>query len=302
MSGELIALLAAVCFAVANVTLTRGAPRGAADSGVFLSLLLTTTIAGVCWVATGGMQAGATQTTLKGWLWLAAAGVFTSFIGRVFLFSSIQQLGAMRASALKRLNPFFAVLLGVLVLGDAISGGMALGMTLILVSFIVLARDAFVRDPAPVGGALQHLLNLGYLYAPVSALGYAIGYLCRKLGLNETPDPYFGAMVGSLVGVLIFAMVATVNANYRSAIRTTLTTFNKWLYLAGVMSSFGQIAYFAALTHTSISRVALVVSLEVFVTMFLATYVVRQSSDRISVVVVLAATLGVAGTALVIFG
>ncbi len=299
MHGELLALLTALCFAIANVTVTRGAAKGAADNGVFLSLLLTAGISAICWLVSGA-HSGFVSTTPKGWLWLAAAGVFTSFIGRVFLFSSIQQLGAMRASALKRLNPLFAVLLGVIVLNDAISGGMAIGMSLIALSFVILARDAFTRDPAPAGGALKHLMNLGYLYAPVSALGYAIGYLFRKMGLNETPDPFFGAMIGSLVGAAVYALVAVFNPNYRAGIRGTFTTFNKWLYIAGVMSSFGQITYFVALNHSTISRVALIASLEIFITMFLATYVMKKSSETLGRPLMLAALLGVAGTVLVI--
>jgi drug/metabolite transporter (DMT)-like permease len=299
MQGELLALLTALCFAIANVTVTRGAAKGAADNGVFLSLLLTAAISAVCWLVSGA-RSGFVETTAKGWLWLAAAGVFTSFIGRVFLFSSIQQLGAMRASALKRLNPLFAVILGVIVLHDAISGTMAAGMALIALSFVILARDAFQRDPAPRGGAFRRLMNLGYLYAPVSALGYAIGYLFRKMGLNETPDPFFGAMIGSLVGAGVYVLVALFHTGYRAAIRSTFTTFNKWLFLAGVMSSFGQITYFVALNHSTISRVALIASLEIFITMFLAAFVMKKSAEPMGKPLFFAALLGVAGTMLVI--
>ena len=61
-------------------------------------------------------------------LWFAGAGVFTAFVGRVFFYSSVEKLGAMRSSALKRLSPLFAVLLGVLVLGETLTGG-AMGGT-----------------------------------------------------------------------------------------------------------------------------------------------------------------------------
>jgi drug/metabolite transporter (DMT)-like permease len=66
---------------------------------------------------------------------------FHRYIGRVFLYASIQHLGAMRASALKRLNPFFAVLLGVGVLGESLSGRAGWGVLLIVLSFAILIRS-----------------------------------------------------------------------------------------------------------------------------------------------------------------
>ncbi len=108
--GDAFALTSALCFAISNVTIVRGARRGSHDNGAFLSLLLTAGISAAGWCVTSALN-GAAPVTLRGVLWLAAAGVFSAFIGRVFLYASIQRLGAIRASAVKRLNPFFAVVL-----------------------------------------------------------------------------------------------------------------------------------------------------------------------------------------------
>jgi len=294
--GEFFALCSAVCFAVSNVTVTRGAAKGAADNGVFLSLLLTTVISGACWL-TAAANRGFAPVTAQGLLWFAAAGLFTSFIGRVFLFSSIQKLGATRASAIKRLNPFFAVLLGVLVLSDPVNGGMALGMGLIMLSFAILVRNAFhaSQKDQPRGHWLKQLSNLGYLYGPISALGYAIGYLLRKLGLGEVPNAYFGAMIGSMMGVAIFAFIALFRPSYRVAIISTFTNSNRWLFAAGLAFSFGQILYFVALSGSTVSRVAMIASIEVFVTLFLSVLVFKRQ-EALTRPVLTAAILGVAGT------
>ena len=53
--GEWYALGSALCFAVANITIMRGAPRGADDNGAFLSLLLT---AGISALAVRRVDAG----------------------------------------------------------------------------------------------------------------------------------------------------------------------------------------------------------------------------------------------------
>lgn len=294
--GELYALGSALCFSISNVTITRGAPRGAADNGAFLSLLLTTAIAGACWAGLGAAR-GFAPVTGTALLWMAAAGVLTAFVGRVFLFESIQRLGPVRATAVKRLNPLFALLLGVVVLGEAITGWGLAGVLLVLASFALLvhAQLAQRRPATESGSAWRQLLNLGYLYGPVSALGYALGYLLRKWGLRETPDPFLGAMVGTLVGTALFLVAARFSGAYRAAVVATFRSPNRWLFAAGVAASLGQILYFAALNVSPMSRVALIVSLEVFSTMLFSVLLL---GERLTGRVALAATIGFAGAAL----
>lgn len=297
--GEFYALASALCFAISNVMIMRGAPRGAADNGAFLSLLLTAAISGLVWLVLG-LRQGFAPVTLNGVLWLAAAGVFTAFIGRVFHYASIQHLGAMRASTVKRLNPVFAVLLGVFVLGESVSGRAGWGVLLIVASFAVLvhAQPHSSAQPGVVpAGAWRRLLNLGYMYGTVSALGYALGYLMRKAGLQETPDPFFGAMVGTLVGAMLFVVAGCFSESYRLAVQGTFRRANPWLYAAGVAGSFGQIFSFAALNVSPMSRVALITSMEVFITIALS---LAFFGERLSARVAIAALLGFVGTALLV--
>ena len=294
MTGELFALASAACFAAANVTIVRGAAPGDADNGAFASLLLTSAIAGAGWLAFG-LARGFPDVTPRALAWFAGAGVLTAFIGRVFGYATVQHLGAMRASAMKRLNPFFAVALGVGVLGERLGAGAIVGMLLILTSFAVLVlRGGGRRDAGPVAA----FLNPGFVYGPVSALGYATGYLLRKMGLGETPDAFLGTLVGALVGASTFVLAGLFRPRYAAAVRATFSRPRPWLLAAGVLSSFGQIAYFFALTHAPISRVALIASIEVFITMFLSVLLLR-ASESLTVPVLAAAMLGVAGTAMV---
>lgn len=301
--GEFFAFCSALSFSLVNVTITRGTTKGAHDNGVFLSLILTTLFAGACWLIASCWR-GFTPINLQGVIWYACAGLFTSFIGRVFLFASIQELGSIRGSAIKRLSPFFAVLVGVLLLNDPIGMGMMIGMTLIMLSFLILVREAFSKQPEantmiPRQHWLRALFNLGFVFGPVSSLGYAIGYLFRKLGLASIPDAFFGTMVGSIVGAAIFCAVAFFKPGYRSAIRTTFTTYNPWLWIAGLMTSVGQVAYFLALSYTTISVVALIASMEVFGTMFLSVMVFKQR-ETLTPKVWAAAILGIMGTVFIV--
>ena len=285
--GDALALASAACFAITNVTIARGA-RGSEDNGAFVSLLLTAAIAGGCWAVLGAAR-GFEPVTARALAWFAGAGILTAFVGRVFFYGSVERLGAMRSAALKRLVPFFAVVLGVAVLSEELSRGMALGLVLILASFAVLIATRARADrsrAASLGG---------YAFGVVSALGYASGYLLRKMGLADAHDALLGAMVGTLVAAALFVATAAFSAEYARAVRSTFARFNGWLVVAGAMASFGQILYFAALNLGPMSRVALISSIEVFITLFLAAAFLRNES--LNAPVIAAAILGVAGTA-----
>ena len=276
------------------MTIARGTGRGD-DNGAFLSLLLTAGIAGTGWLVEGCVR-GFEAVTLVGLAWFCAAGVFTMFIGRVFLYTSVQHLGAMRASALKRFTPFFSVLLAVLVLHETLNRGAIAGMALIVASVVLLVRGAFRRD---AGVAAQNPSSIGYLFGIASGLGYAGGSLLRKMGLADAPDALLGAAVGSMVGALLFAITALFHGGYARALRSAFGRPNPWLIAAGVASSCGQIFTFAALNTSPVSRVALIGSMEVFITFALAAIFLRKH-EKLTLPVASAATLGVAGTALIL--
>lgn len=293
--GDALALASCACFALSNICVARGARPGAEDNGAFVSLLITTAIAGGLWAALGAAR-GFEPVTARALAWFAGAGVFTAFIGRVFFYAAIERVGAMRSSTTKRLIPFFAVLLGVAVLGERLTAGMAAGVVLIAASFGVLLRSGARRDG---DGAPRARLRAGYAYGAVSALGYATGYLLRKMGLADAPDALLGAAVGCLTGALLFVATAAFRDEYARAVRATFARPSAWLIAAGVLSTFGQVAYFAALGVSPMSRVALITSIEVFITLFLGAAFLRRR-EAVTPALVLAAVLGVAGTACVI--
>lgn len=298
--GDAYALASTTCFATANVLIARGTRPGVRDNGAFVSLLLTAGISGAGWMALG-IARGFEPVTWRAIAWFAGAGVFTAYIGRVFYYASVQHLGAMRASTMKRLNPFFAVILGVAVLREALTGGTAIGLACIGASFAVLVGAGRGAANGDGTSGLRRLLNAGYLYGPVSALGYAAGYLLRKMGLDDAHDALLGACVGTLTGAAIFLGTAAFRAEYARAVRATFARPNPWLLAAGTMSSFGQIFYFAALDASPMSRVALISSMEVFVTIFLG-FVLLRRRESLTPPVALAAALGVAGTVSIILG
>ena len=278
------------------MAIARGRRPDVEDNGAFTSLLVTTAVAGGIWIALGAVR-GFAPVSFMALVWFAGAGVLTAYVGRVAYYATVERLGAMRASTMQRLNPFFTVVMGVVVLHESIAGRTSVGVVLILASFAVLVL-ADRRDGSRVD-RMGRVARLGYVTAIVSALGYSAGYLLRKMGLAEAHDAFLGAAVGCAVGAALFAATAPFNSRYAASVRATFTHPNPWFIAAGVLSSSGQVLYFAALNELPMSRVALIVSMEVFVTLFLG-YVFLRKRERLTGALVVAAFLGVAGTAFVV--
>src|SRR5215212_960717 len=133
-TGEAFALLAAVFFAGNGVAVAKGVARsgGGGDHGALLSIILTAISAAVLWLVTPGAGAIAPDKSglYAGVFWFIVSGVLTIFLGRTLLYQSIAYVGAIRASMMLRLNPFFSVLLAAVILGEAVSGMAGTGMLL----------------------------------------------------------------------------------------------------------------------------------------------------------------------------
>ncbi len=305
MAGDLVALLATLCWSLAHLTIARGAGGKGDDNGAFLSILMTVVIAGVVWLGFG-LHQGWSRLNAGGMLWFALGGALTIYIGRVFFHSSIQYLGALRGSSVKRISPLFAVILGVTILGEPMTAPLLIGMLLIFSGIGVLVHESMSTrgtarsvDRIDDRGGLGRWINIGFVYGTVSALAYAAGNVARKFGLVHMPDAAFGTMFGALVGAVLFVLTALVVQSYRQAVRSTFTRFNPWLFTAGIVASCGQLFFFVAMDMTSVSRASLIVSTEVFVTMLLMVLLFR-GREKLTIAAMLAATLGGAGTAVII--
>jgi len=305
VKGDLATILATLCWSAANVAIARGAGGKGDDNGAFLSILMTTVIGAGIWLALN-FNEGWARLNGTALLWFGLAGALTIYIGRVFYHSSIQYLGALRSSSVKRVTPLFAVILAVTLLGEHLSVPMVIGMVLIFSGLGVLVHEAMsTRGSADSvvriesGGLIGRWINLGIIYGVVSALAYAGGNVARKFGLIHMPDAAFGTMFGAAVGAILFLLTAMVVQSYRHAVVSTFTRFNPWLFTASILATVGQLMFFIAIDLTSVSRASLIMSTEVFVTMLLMMLVFRNR-EKLTRSAVIAASLGVLGAAIII--
>lgn len=293
--GEALALLSALSFAGANIFVARTTVSGG-DKGVMFSIFVTVGMSGLLWLAlesgtTGVLMSPAAWTGLA---WFAIAGLFAMVFGRSLVFESIRRLGVPRATAVKRLNPFFSVLLAGMVLAEPLTAIDGVGMLAIAVAFGLLVRESFRRH----GGAEAPPPPAAYLFGIFGAFAYACAYVLRKLGLELLPAPALGTFVSAVSGLATFLALALVSGRYRGYLGNVVLHLDRWILGAAIMVSLGQILLFAALALAAVSTVVMIASLEIFFSIFLSVVVLR-SERRPSPAVLGAAALAMAGVVLV---
>ena len=326
MIGESLALVAAFSFGCANVMVKKGISPKSKNNGAFLSVLITFGLAGIITLAKGLFQDWPPYTA-KGIGWFVLAGFLTAYIGRSLLFTSIQHLGSVRASTLKRLNSLFTVLIGVLFLHESMNLMVFIGMIMIFASSSFLMYETIIsnrrlqKHETAVANEttviksekekvskrnswikrFKFITSLGYMYGVGSALAYSIGYVVRKEGLSEIPDPFFGTMIGALVGILIFLMISLLKKSFQQSIVSTFTHFQPWLFAAGIATSLGQILYFSALMFSDVSRVAIITSTDVIFTLILSAFIFK-THEGTTKTVYLAAIVAMFGAGFIVIG
>jgi len=294
--GQLLALLSAVAFACSNVFISKGS-TGGGDRGVMFSVLVTMVFSGVIWLTVeGGSLGNAAQ--VEWWAgvgWFALAGILAMVFGRTLLFASIRKLGVTRASAVKRLNPFFSVLLAFILLGEPVTGLDGVGIVAIALAFGLLIRRSFQRNQTEVAAQTAPPSLASYGWGVGSALSYALAYITRKYGLLLVAAPAFGTMVSAVSGFAFFVIASVFVTQYRTNFRNMFRNLNRWLVFAAFTVSLGQILLFSALFYEKVSTVVMIASLEIFISSFLSVVVFRTEArpDMETYVAATVATLGV---------
>lgn len=296
--GQALALFSAVCFAATSVFVARTTVRSG-DRGVTFSVVVTIVFSTALWLATEGpdLTPLAREGALAAVGWFALAGLCAMVFGRSLLYASIRTLGVTRASATKRLNPFFSVAVAALVLAEPVTALAGAGMAVIAAAFWMLVRASLRR--AATGGPAPGLLD--YATGAGAAFAYALAYVTRKLGLEILPSPALGTLISAVAGLAVFAAMTPFDARQRANFAGMVGNLDRWTFLAAILMSLGQISLFAALLHEDVTVIVMIASLEVFIAAFLSVAVFR-TEERPDAATLVAATLATAGVVMVALG
>jgi drug/metabolite transporter (DMT)-like permease len=140
--------LVAVCYAVGPVILQRWL-SGLPALGVIAASIGLTAVAYVP-IAVASPRSGSPDATAVAAV--VALAVVCTALAFLLFFALIAEIGPVRATVITYVNPAVAAVLGVLVLGESLTAGMAIGFVLVLAGSALATRSAPGRH-APVATA-----------------------------------------------------------------------------------------------------------------------------------------------------
>lgn len=276
--GELFAVFAAFCYSFGSVAIAKNArDNGGSGNAVLLSVVLTAVISGVLWLFMGPPLSGDGFSLLKGVGYFALAGILSTVLGRLFFFRSVELVGAIETGLMRRLIPVFAAALAVVLLGEQITIWIGLAFVLVF-SGVAIAVFPASRQRGTDAGAVAQVRRqqtTGRVFAVTSAASYGGSYVTRKFGMQWLPDPLAGAFIGAVTGLAWFCLAAPFSEEYRGYLKGLFRKPAIWQTVAACSISIGQTSQFVALKFTSVTVVAIIGTIEVFLSVWLAAYVVK---------------------------
>lgn len=137
--GVLLALLAAVGFALSAVLARPGMRYTGFYFGTLVSLLASFLLVGI--VALVVDASALLKVTLSGLFWFALLGLLHYSLGRTFNFKSIQCIGVSRLALINGATPLVATFLAILVFGERVSPLLGLGTLLVVAGVMIVLRE-----------------------------------------------------------------------------------------------------------------------------------------------------------------
>jgi drug/metabolite transporter (DMT)-like permease len=138
--------LVVIGYATAPMVISRKLPDVSGVTASAVALVVTAVVYAPFAVPQLGRAGGAPVTA---WLAVAALGVVCTAVALALFFALIREAGPQRALVITFVNPAVAVLLGVLLLDEPFTLGLAVGLPLVLVGCVLATR----RSPARAGAA-----------------------------------------------------------------------------------------------------------------------------------------------------
>ena len=296
MSGEIIAILAALAFAFNGVVLRRASIRlSDASLGIFISVPVSIPLFLAILLAMGQTSRIA-SFEWQSYLWLSAAGIVHFIIGRSLHYSGTQLVGANITSLLTQLSPVVVLILGVSILNEPLSLHLIIGVLLIVCGVILVGwqRKMFDSNQSIFSG----MVLKGMLFGLGTGVSWGISAILIKIGLQGADYPVAGAFISfsaATVGLGISLLQGEKrNALFNMELKTALL-----FCIPGLLAGIGNLLRFAALNVSQASIVIPLISTFPVMTIVLS-FIFNRKLEIFNIKVIIGAIAVVIGSSLLI--
>lgn len=293
----LLAAVAAVAFAAGSVTAKRGMQNTSVVTALMLSSAVAAIISGI--VAVFDTPNG---VTLKAMALFIAAGLAGDGVGRFSMLGAVDRLGPSVAIPIQTAAyPLIAVVGGIVILAETVTLAQGMGAVTVVAGIWILVGTGTAEPSTSVAAESKtRPRRLSALALPVVAgVGFAVSDLFRKLGLDEVPNPAFGALVAVISMLTVVVVVVVASPKLRNQIRVGPAW--GWLIVAGACIAGALLSLFKALEEGSVSVVGPIIAAQPLAVIGLS-WTLLHNIERVTPRMVVGATLVVAGVILIAVG
>jgi drug/metabolite transporter (DMT)-like permease len=288
---ELLALGGAALSALGTVTMKIGLRTSARETVVFVTLLVQALVFGSLTILTDSrVTVGTTAAILA----FVAAGLIGSVVARFLITTSVDLIGAARATPVRTTSPVFSAVIAVTLFDERVSELIAAGTLLVVIGLVVLTYEAY-QDRETVTDDGYQVRFLVPVF--VGSLLLGITPSLRKFGLDAGISVYGGLALNFTTALVVFG------AYYFVSHRQALFAGDglPWFVGTGACWSLAFWCYFTALqTTATVVVVPLFTTTPLFV--IVLSWLFLGDIERVTPAVSGGAVAAVVGAVLVVIG
>jgi drug/metabolite transporter (DMT)-like permease len=255
--GGILALMAALTFAMNNAMARRGVLTGSVIQALSISVPIGAPILFLAAVVIAGPGTFA-AFSLAQVVWLAAAGTVHFVMGRYCNYRATKAMGANLVGPLQDLSIFYSMAMAVALLGEKLSLLKILGFGLVLSGPALVLRANRKRKPAPSSkSTFKPIYAEGYLFAFMSGLCYGSSPILVRQGLpvREVGASIAASCISYTGAALMIGLVLLIPGTARELRRLDRKTA-RWFVAAGLLVAFSQMVRYMALAIAPVTVVA----------------------------------------------
>ena len=239
--GELLAICAAMSFAVAQIFIRLGMQSA---TTLMAALIINT------WVSLGGLvislHRGTLQTsTWEPILWYMAVGVAGPGIGRIAYLIGINRMGLNRSVTISSCAPLWSTLIAVVLLAERPSAWVIVG------TVAIVAGVALLSIQEDRSQSFQSWLQGALIFPLVASVGYALPPIFSKMAYTYQTTPAVGMTVAFFMAnvvLLAFKPLMPVMGKFRVDRKGFLM-----LCASGALSVLSSFCLWTAISISSVS-------------------------------------------------
>jgi len=285
MSAELFAIMTALLRGFAAIPTKIGLRNSNPETSTLIYLTLNTVL---LWSMTFLLYS-VEQISINGLEYFALAGIFAPGIARLFRDVGIEKLGVTISSPIVGTNTLFSVLLSTIFIGEEITIYIISGALVIVLGLNMLTWKR---------GENIEWRKKDLIYPIIAAILFASSTNLRKIGLEKTGYPVFGAALTSTISLIVLLLSLLVNKSRESALDFNKDSM-KFFVFSSVLSCLAFLFYFNSLYMSYIVKIQPIAATNpLFALLF--SHIFLKNVEKITLNVVVGSVLVFVGIVLIL--